>query len=571
MAIPNPLPPRLAFGPYELNASTGELLKDGIRLRLPGQAFSILLLLLKHPGEVVTREQLREQIWREGTFVDFEHGLNAAMNKLRRALSDSAESPRYIETLPGRGYRFIGTLNSCPAGPIPILPKPDAAECRLPPPPQPQRVAVWERLIWAAGALLCLFIGQQFHQVPAAPPPWTLTRVTADIGLSNFPALSPDGNLMAYSSDQGPNGEQDLFVRQVATGPAIRLTFDGAGNTAPDFSPDGARIVFQSSRNGGGIYEISALGGKARLLARSGLNPRYSPDGSQVAYWVGAAGVNAAVPENGALWVVPVNGGAPRRVAPSFPAARQPIWLPDGKRLLFTGYTSSRAYETSALDWWTVATDGSSVVRAGVYEALARADLVPKVSIERPVLRLPTFPVPGCWSPTANTVVFSFRAKDQTDLWKIEVSPQTGKVTGPAKRLTTDTLRAADPSCTTGGAVAFTSVDTKTDVWSVAFDLDHGKPKGTLERVTMGPSSREHASLATNGHFVAFASNQSGRPNIWVRDLVTGDESPVASSSLEQHYPVMNAAGDKIAFSAFEKDSRTIYVSAPGGPPEWLC
>jgi DNA-binding winged helix-turn-helix (wHTH) protein/tetratricopeptide (TPR) repeat protein len=103
---------RLVFGPFELNVAAGELLKSGVRIRLPGQPFQILLLLLGHPGDVVTREQLREQIWRDGTFVDFEHGLNVAMNKLRRTLGDSAERPRYIETVPGLGYRFLGTVQN---------------------------------------------------------------------------------------------------------------------------------------------------------------------------------------------------------------------------------------------------------------------------------------------------------------------------------------------------------------------------------------------------------------------------------------------------------------------------
>lgn len=101
---------RLAFGPFEVDASNGELRKSGIRVRLTGQPFEILLVLLAHPGEVITREQLFERIWRDGTFVDFEHGLSAAINKLRRALSDSAENPRYIETVPGRGYRFISLV-----------------------------------------------------------------------------------------------------------------------------------------------------------------------------------------------------------------------------------------------------------------------------------------------------------------------------------------------------------------------------------------------------------------------------------------------------------------------------
>src|SRR3954464_6251010 len=103
MATPHRLTARFTFGPFEVDASTGELLKGGIRVRLPAQPFAILLLLLQRPGEMVTRQQLCEQIWGEGTFVDFEHGLNAAMNKVRRALGDSAENPRYIETMAGRG------------------------------------------------------------------------------------------------------------------------------------------------------------------------------------------------------------------------------------------------------------------------------------------------------------------------------------------------------------------------------------------------------------------------------------------------------------------------------------
>src|SRR4029078_1024782 len=118
---PHHVPARFSFGQFEVNASTGELLKAGIRIHLPAQPFAILIILLKAPGEVVTREQLREQIWGEGTFVDFEHGLNAAMNKLRRALGDSAETPRYIETLPGRGYRFVGTLDSGQIVPISVI------------------------------------------------------------------------------------------------------------------------------------------------------------------------------------------------------------------------------------------------------------------------------------------------------------------------------------------------------------------------------------------------------------------------------------------------------------------
>src|SRR6185437_11621425 len=110
MATQPESPSRYAFGPFEVDASSGELRKRGVRLHLSGQPLQILLILLAHPGEVVTREQLREEIWAETTFVDFEHGLNAAVNKLRRALGDAAEKPHYIETLPRKGYRFIAPI-----------------------------------------------------------------------------------------------------------------------------------------------------------------------------------------------------------------------------------------------------------------------------------------------------------------------------------------------------------------------------------------------------------------------------------------------------------------------------
>src|SRR5215471_5584072 len=112
MASEPSLPVLLRFGPFEVNPQSGELQKNGIRIRLSGQPVRILLILLERPGQVVGREELRQQIWSDGTFVDFEGGLNAAINKLRRALSDSADNPRYVETIPGRGYRFIGALET---------------------------------------------------------------------------------------------------------------------------------------------------------------------------------------------------------------------------------------------------------------------------------------------------------------------------------------------------------------------------------------------------------------------------------------------------------------------------
>ena len=106
--MPDAAQPFVRLGDLELNLQSGELQRNGHRRRLPQQSFRVLTMLLKKPGEVVTREELRKELWPEGTFFDFEHGVNSAVNRLRDALNDSAEEPKFIETLPRLGYRYLG-------------------------------------------------------------------------------------------------------------------------------------------------------------------------------------------------------------------------------------------------------------------------------------------------------------------------------------------------------------------------------------------------------------------------------------------------------------------------------
>jgi DNA-binding winged helix-turn-helix (wHTH) protein len=101
------------FGAFELDLRSGELYKHGIRLKLQDQPFQVLALLLEHAGDIVTREELHQKLWAADTFVNFDTGLNSAIKKLRDVLADSAEEPRYIETLPRRGYRFIAHVENC--------------------------------------------------------------------------------------------------------------------------------------------------------------------------------------------------------------------------------------------------------------------------------------------------------------------------------------------------------------------------------------------------------------------------------------------------------------------------
>jgi DNA-binding winged helix-turn-helix (wHTH) protein len=162
---------QLRFGPYIVDPRAGELRKSGIRIRLSGQPYQILLYLLSHPGDIVTREELRSHIWGDGTFVDFEHSLSAAVNRLRRTLNDSAESPRFIETIPGRGYKFIESVQSF-AGlpPAEIDPRP------IIPPPSRK----WPFLLAVAIAGLVSIAGLLFFLHRPRPLPVTGAIVLAD-------------------------------------------------------------------------------------------------------------------------------------------------------------------------------------------------------------------------------------------------------------------------------------------------------------------------------------------------------------------------------------------------------
>jgi len=128
--MPDPDSPlRYRFGVFEADASTGELRKQGIRIKLNAQPFQVLLMLLDRPGEVLSREEIAQSIWSDGTFVDYEHGLNSAVNRIREALGDTASNPRFVETLARRGYRFIAPVQR-------TAPEPDG-----PPPPPAQETA----------------------------------------------------------------------------------------------------------------------------------------------------------------------------------------------------------------------------------------------------------------------------------------------------------------------------------------------------------------------------------------------------------------------------------------------
>jgi Tol biopolymer transport system component len=196
--------------------------------------------------------------------------------------------------------------------------------------------------------------------------------LTADSGLSTTPAISPDGKLVAYSSDRAGEGNLDIWVQPLTEGARpIRLTKDPSDDLDPSFSPDGGQIAFHSRRGDGGIYLVPSLGGDERLLVRGGYYPRFSPDGQWIAYSTS----NDDLRES-RVFIVPAAGGSPRRVGEDIVLALEPVWSPDGKSLLIIG--EDAVGDRGNRNYWLAPVAGGKSQKTGIAALLTQNKLSPR-------------------------------------------------------------------------------------------------------------------------------------------------------------------------------------------------
>jgi Tol biopolymer transport system component/DNA-binding winged helix-turn-helix (wHTH) protein len=544
------------FGPFELNAKTGELRRNGVRVRLPDQSCSVLLALLRCPGEMVSREDLQQQLWKSGTFVDFEHGLNLAVARLRQALGDTAEHPRYIETLPRKGYRFLVELAAVEERKltsIEIAPLQTAAietaPIGLQPIPAPPRGARRRHYGGTLAAILLalaisgsIYFRQRFGSSNAN---LRLRQVTADIGIATMPALSPDGKLVAYASDRGTGGNLDIWVQTVAEGGRpIRLTHDSGNDTDPSFSPDGGKIVFVSQRQGGGIYVIPALGGDERLLVRGGAHPRFSPDGTQIAYSTTPSEFMDL--EGPGLYtsnvsVVPASGGPSRVVAPELGWANFRSWSADGKLLLIAVMRAVNSVET--LEYWVAGANGGRAVPTNILRELSKRNL-------------PTRSISLDWSQQGLLVGAG------TEIWRFELDPRDWNVR-TARRLFTAPSQISRTRGTPSKLV-FSSATTATHLWRLPIDLNSGRVTGPLSPVPNAGGSQIYPSLSHDGNVLVYQQSSPSGDEVLLRDNAKGTEAVLIGQLVR---PKLSPDGSRVAFS----NSKGLYLlDSGGGQPKAL-
>jgi Tol biopolymer transport system component/DNA-binding winged helix-turn-helix (wHTH) protein len=296
----------VSFQGFELNLQTGELRKNGTRIRLQEQPFKVLAALLQRPGQLVTREELRKLIWPEESFGDFDHAINLAVTKLRGALGDSADVPHLIETLPRRGYRFVGVVervNESRLNPA-VIGDGQVAEQLSPAPIEAKgggtgALRYWLRIAVGISVLAACAVVVTFVYLKSRPDVQSATLVptpfTAYPGLEFLPTFSPDGSQIVFNWDGNPpSGSKgfDLYVKVIGSENLLRLTrHPSEGWIGSAWSPDGTRIAFHRiAGKDTGLYVVPALGGPEKKLRSThegggvGAAISWSPDGKWIAF-----------------------------------------------------------------------------------------------------------------------------------------------------------------------------------------------------------------------------------------------------------------------------------------------
>ncbi len=325
-------PRRYLFGPFEFDDESGDLRKHGSRVRLQGQPLQILCAVIRRPGAIVSRDELQRELWPAHTFVDFDHGLNAAINRLRQVLGDSADQPRYVETLPGRGYRFIAAVQEIPSTPILVVSgAPPGAES------ESQRAATETsgrakkkvlHLSAAAAAVIVSLAG-----VYLAGGRGSTTSVSQPVQFGILPpdgyaleagssrqtfALSPDGTRLAFTA-MDASGVFQMFVRDL-DGLESRPLPNGKGAYTVFWAPDGKSVFL-------------TITGSLRRSPLTGDSYQVICDSPTTTLMGALLGETLLISGRSANFLVPISGGTPTAIKELY---QWPQLMPDGKHIVYT-------------------------------------------------------------------------------------------------------------------------------------------------------------------------------------------------------------------------------------------
>ncbi len=484
------LPAAMRFGIFEVNRQTGELRRKGFKVKLQEQPFQILVMLLEHSNEVVTREELQQKLWPADTFVDFDRGLNRAINKLREALGDGAESPRFIETLPRRGYRFLAPVETVADGPA------KNAEAVTSSAVHRREVLPWA-LVVVSAALAAIGFWRPWRPAPALVDRPFL-QLDLDVGPDELsePAISADGLRIAFVSKGA------LAIRRLDQEKMTRVA-GTEGAAFPFFSPNGQWVAFFA---GGKLQKVAIDGGVPIPLC----DAPHAGGGN----WGDDDAIVAALGDG--LAVVPAAGGVPKWLTHAKDLSRPlmcmwPQKLPGDRGVLFA------------------AVDGSA---RGSLQILTPSDGKFRTVVENSTQ--------GHYL-SSGYLVYHQRGK----LLAAHMDPRRLESTGPAIPLVQDvssTGGRADFDLSASGALVYRSGNAGTSVVSWLYS------SGKIEPLIRDPDNYITPRLSPDGTRLALALFQQGKQNIWVYHLRQETWTRLTFGADTEMLPTWTPDGEFVAF-----------------------
>ena len=561
------------FGVFEVDLDARELWKRGVRVRLQDQPFRVLEALLEKPGKIVTREELKDRLWAQDELVEFDKSLNTAVQKIRQALGDSAENPRFLETVPRQGYKFIAPVTPSSGWGRP----PDIEEARRP----PYRalgltavvIGILAYALWPSQTAEMLEPGQ-FRQ----------ERLTTYEGYERGATFSPDGSQLAFSWEDQARTGTDIWVVVPGAAEPTRITDHPDPEFSPAWSPDGSRIAFMRMPPRSQeveIWSISALGGDERKLTETYWPPSmrhvpqyggmlsWSSDGARLAF-AGRPGTEGplriqllsldtlqvewltdpvaeivgditptisprgdaiafvrrvGVGSGHSLYVLPLADdyeaeGEPYRASAATLSVWSPLWTPEGRSILFLG---DRVNQEGI---WEVDRDGASEPRLIWPEVGARTLAIGQTPRE------------------GGFVLALEKETGQSDVWSIALR---GPNAGERRPLLTSPSHETAPAFSPDGSrIAYKSMAVSDgDIWVC-------KPDGTEQRrvTRLGFRIVSPPQWSPDSATVAFHSRHEGQAELYIAEIETGNSRLISPDPADDALPVWGPNGRSLFFSS---------------------
>lgn len=559
------------FGIFEVDLLSGELRRDGVKVKLQEQPFQVLATLLERPGDVVTREELQKKLWPADTFVDFDHSINAAIRRLRDALGDSAETPVFVETVARRGYRFIAPLELQQSAIV--LPSMEDRRRRESFQVRPwqsslaKRSTVLSALTIGVLALLLVYYSRSFRGQLQQP---VITPALTSIGEKYTPSLSPDGQHLAFSWNGGSGPHFSLYVKVLGTEEPLRLTRQDSIDFDPAWSPDGRYIAFcRISQGESGIYVIPAMGGAERRLRKTLWEERefyeifwyagrlaWSPDGNYLAFSDRASRDEPAL----SMYLMSFESLDARRLTSPFLSAGAEAHesSPEQPAMAFVSLRSRGDVNPE------FSPDGKTLAFARVSRGVQAIYTIPiPGGPERHLISGRAFNWGLAWTGDGRNIVFGSAGWLATDasLWKISAHG------GQPERLQFGD-EGVQPSIR-GSKLVYVRQRANLNIWMRR--LDASRHAGSPHRLIASTRMESGPQFSPDGSQIAFESTRSGTYEVWM--CQSNGTGPIQLTRFNSHTgtPRWSADGRQIAFDSRAAGNADIYaLGSEGGPTRRL-